>query len=455
MPEPGPENMPDDMPDETPDGTPDGTPEETPDGTPEETPEETREETPEETRGKTPANGSRRYVARRGSLSHTVDTLPASGIRRFFELLDSTEGVISLAVGQPDFPTPAQITRAASEAMLEGHTGYTSNYGLIELRTLLGRQLQRLYGVDYDPERELLLTTGVSEALDIAMRALVDEGDEVLVPEPCYVAYEPVVLLAGARYVAVPTGPETQFMVTAEELERQLTPATKVILLGYPSNPTGAVLDRSTMEEIARFAEEHNLWVIADELYDRLVYDTEHICFATLPGMRERTVLLGGFSKAYAMTGWRLGYVAASPLPLEAMMKVHQYIMMSAPTAAQYAAIEALRSGEEDVRGMVAEYDRRRRMIVRRLGQMGLPTVEPRGAFYAFPDIRSTGLNDLEFSERLVEEERVAVVPGSAFGEAGAGFVRVCYAADYASLEEAMDRMGRFVARYRSDVSAK
>ena len=395
------------------------------------------------------------HRARRGKNSATVSALPPSGIRRFFELLDETAGVISLAVGQPDFPTPAQITNAASDAMLAGHTGYTSNYGLPELRVRLSAHIERLYGVQYDPARELMMTTGVSEALDLAMRALLDHGDEVLVPEPAYVAYQPVVLLAGGRYVPVPTTPESDFMVTVEALEERVTPATKAILLGYPSNPTGAVLERPAMEAIARFAAQHDLFVIADELYDRLVYGIEHTCFPSIEGMRERTILLGGFSKAYAMTGWRLGYVAAPPDALEAMMKVHQYVMMSAPTAAQYAAIEALDSGEEDVRGMLAEYDRRRRMVVGRLNAMGLDTVEPRGAFYAFPDIRSTGLDDFTFAETLLTEERVALVPGSAFGESGAGFVRICYAADYDDIAEAMDRTERFVARCRARAGAK
>ena len=395
------------------------------------------------------------HSARRGLHSETVASLPASGIRRFFELLDEATGVISLAVGQPDFATPAQITNAASEAMLAGHTGYTSNYGVPELREMLSRQIERLYGVRYDPNGELMLTSGVSEALDIAMRALVDRDDEVLVPEPAYVAYQPVVLLAGGRYIPVPTDPEHSFMVTAAALEERITPATKAILLGYPSNPTGAVLDRPAMEAIAHVAEVHDLFVIADELYDRLVYDVEHVCFPSLEGMWKRTILLGGFSKAYAMTGWRLGWVAAPPHLLEAMMKVHQYVMMCAPTAAQYAAIEALTSGEEDVRGMVAEYDRRRRLVVGRLREIGLPTVEPRGAFYAFPDIRSTGLDDLAFAEALLEEERVAMVPGSAFGESGRGFVRICYAADYEDIEEAMDRTARFVARRRARAGAK
>jgi aminotransferase len=319
---------------------------------------------------------------------------------------------------------------------------------------LLSAHLERLYGVEYSPHHELLLTTGVSEALDLAIRAILDPGDEVLVPEPGYVAYEPVIALAGARYVGVPSDASTQFMVTVDALRRRLTPATKAILIGYPCNPTGAVLDRPSLEGIAAFAEEHDLLVISDEIYDRLVYDVAHVCFPSLPGMHERSVLLGGFSKAYAMTGWRLGYVAAPAPILEAMMKVHQYVMMCAPTAAQYAAIEALQSGEEDVRGMVAEYDRRRRLVFSRLQAMGLDTVEPRGAFYVFPDIRSSGIqDDLAFAEALLSEERVAVVPGSTFGESGRGFVRMCYAASYEDLEEAMFRLERFVARHRGSHS--
>jgi aminotransferase len=396
-----------------------------------------------------------RHEARRGLTSKTVAALPSSGIRRFFEMLDSMEGVISLGVGQPDFATPAQVSRAGVESMLDGRTGYTSNYGILELREALSAHLERRYGVHYSPKNEILLTTGVSEALDLACRALLDPGDEVLVPEPCYVAFEPVIILAGGRYVPVPTTPESQFMVTADELEQHITPATKAILLAYPSNPTGAVMSREALEAVAQVARRHTLWVISDETYDRLVYDHDHVCFSAIEGMRECTVLLGGFSKAYAMTGWRLGFAAAPPGVLEAMMKVHQYVMMSAPSAAQYAALEALASGEEDVRGMVAEYDRRRRMVLDRLREMHLPVVEPRGAFYIFPDISSTGLSDLEFCERLLVEERVAVIPGSSFGESGRGFVRICYAAAYADLEEAMRRIERFVDSRRAEAAQK
>ncbi len=397
--------------------------------------------------GRLVAETGAEYHARRGMTSHTLSTLPPSGIRRFFELLDGADGVISLAVGQPDFPTPSQITRAAADAMLAGHTGYTSNYGLLELREALAGHLDRRYGVDYSPTSELLLTTGVSEALDVSMRALLDHGDEVLVPEPGYVAYQPVVMMAGGVYVPVPTTPEQRFMVTAEALEARVTPATKAILLAYPSNPTGAVMTPEALEGVAAVAREHDLFVISDELYDRLLYGVEHVCFAALPGMRDRTVLLGGFSKAYAMTGWRLGYVAARPDLLEAIMKIHQYVMMSAPTAAQYAALEAFHSAEEDVRGMVAEYDRRRVLVCRRIAEIGLPLVEPRGAFYAFPDVRPTGMDGQAFAEALLAEEQVAVVPGGAFGESGRDFVRICYATAYDQLAEALDRIERFVRR--------
>jgi len=392
------------------------------------------------------------HAARRGLTSRTVAALPPSGIRRFFEMLDSMEGVISLGVGQPDFATPAQISNAGAQSMLDGATGYTSNYGLYELRERLSTHIERLRGVSYSPRNEILLTSGVSEALDIACRALLDPGDEVLSPEPCYVAFQPVILLAGGSYVPVPTSADAAFMVTAEDIEARITPATKVLLLAYPSNPTGAVMSREALEAVADVVARHDLWVISDETYDRLIYDHEHTCFSAIEGMRDRTVLLGGFSKAYAMTGWRLGYAAAPVSVLEAMMKVHQYVMMSAPTAAQYAALEALESGEEDVRGMVAEYDRRRRMAHQKLSEMGLPAVEPRGAFYIFPDITSTGLSDLEFCERLLSEERVAVIPGSAFGESGRGFVRICYAAAYDDIEEAMSRISRFVDRRRAEL---
>jgi len=388
-------------------------------------------------------------VTHRGNISQHVQAIPSSGIRRFFDLLASMEGVISLGVGQPDFVTPNQIRQAAIKSLEDGETYYTSNYGLLELRNAISRHLQRLYGIHYDSGTEIIVTSGVSEALNIALEAIIDPGDEVLSPDPGYVAYMPCVLLAGGQYMQVPTRADDGFALRPDELEQRITPRTKALLIGYPANPTGAVMSREVLEAVAEIVDRHSLFVISDEIYDRLVYDTEHVCFATLPKMRDRTILMGGFSKAYAMTGWRLAYTCARGELTEAMMKVHQYVMMSAPTPAQFAALEALRSGEEDVRGMVAEYDRRRTMVLAKLREMQLPCAEPRGAFYVFPNIGSSGMNDETFAERLLMEERVAVIPGSAFGEAGAGHVRICYAQRYDLLEEAMDRMQRFVLRQR------
>jgi aminotransferase len=389
----------------------------------------------------------------RGNISQHVQSIPSSGIRRFFDLLASMDGVISLGVGQPDFVTPNHIRQAAIRSIEGGETYYTSNYGLVELRAAISRHIARLYGVHYDAGTEIIVTAGVSEALNVALEAILDPGDEVLSPDPGYVAYLPCVLLAGGQYIQVPTRAEDGFALHTEELEQRITPRTKALLIGYPANPTGAVMSREVMEAVAKIVERHNLFVLSDEIYDRLVYDTEHVCFASLPGMRDRTILLGGFSKAYAMTGWRLAYTCARAELTEAMMKVHQYVMMSAPTPAQFAALQALNEGEEDVRGMVAEYDRRRRLVVNGLNAMGLSCAEPHGAFYAFPMVGSTGMNDETFAERLLKEERVAVIPGSAFGEAGAGHVRICYAQSYDLLEEALERMRRFVSKHR--VSSK
>jgi aminotransferase len=388
-------------------------------------------------------------VTHRGNISQHVQQIPSSGIRRFFDLLASMEGVISLGVGQPDFVTPNHIRQAAIKSIEDGETYYTSNYGLVELRAAISRHINRLYDIRYDAGTEIIVTAGVSEGLQLALLAILDPGDEVLSPDPGYVAYLPAVLLAGGTYMQVPTRSDDGFQLHPEDLEARITPRTKAILFGYPANPTGAVMTTETAHAVAEIARKHDLFVISDEIYDRLVYGAEHICFPTLPAMRERTIMLGGFSKAYAMTGWRLAYTCARSELTEAMMKVHQYIMMSAPTPAQFAAIQALTSGEEDVRGMVAEYDRRRQMVVERLNNMGLPCAAPSGAFYAFPKVGGSGMNDETFAERLLMEERVAVIPGSAFGEAGAGHVRICYAQNYDLLIEAMDRMERFVSRNR------
>ncbi|OGO51693.1 MAG: aromatic amino acid aminotransferase [Chloroflexi bacterium RBG_16_68_14] len=388
-------------------------------------------------------------MTHRGAISQHVQGLPASGIRKFFDLLSSMDGVISLGVGEPDFVTPSHISQAAIRSIEEGITHYTSNYGLIELRQAIAHHLHRLYGMEYDPATEIIVTTGVSEAINLAMLAIIDRGDEVLCPDPSYVAYLPAVLLAGGVFVPVPTFADNGFKVRARDLEERITSRTKAILIGYPSNPTGAVMEREDLLAVAQVAERHNLFVISDEIYDRLVYGVEHTCFASLPGMRERALLMGGFSKAYAMTGWRLAYTCARVDVTEAMMRVHQYITMSAPTMSQYAALEALRSGEEDVRGMVAEYDRRRRLMVPALNAMGLTCFEPRGAFYCFPSVSVTGLSDEAFAEGLLMEEKVAVVPGSAFGQFGVGHVRICYTAPYEVLQDALERMRRFVGRHR------
>ena len=387
----------------------------------------------------------------RAKVSKRVDGIPPSGIRKFFDLIASTEGIISLGVGEPDFITPWHIREAAIYSIEHGHTHYTSNLGTLELRRELAVYLERLYGVAYDPDNEILITVGVSEALDLAVRATLNPDEEVISPEPGFVAYFPVVHMAGGTLVPVPTTMEDEFRVRAIDVAERITPRTRSLLLNNPSNPTGAVLDEQTLTDLARLAEERDLLVISDEIYDRLVYsqDEPFVSFASLPGMKERTITLGGFSKGFAMTGWRIGYAAGPAEIIAAMTKIHQYTMMSAPTVAQAAALEALRHGEDAVQSMLEAYDQRRKLLVEGLRRIGLPCVEPRGAFYAFPSILPTGLGSEEFTERLLIEEKVAVVPGAAFGPAGEGFIRCCYAASIEDIEEALERMGRFVARHR------
>ncbi len=385
-------------------------------------------------------------------LSQRVQQVPSSGIRRFFDIAATMKDVISLSIGEPDFVTPDSIRRAGVASIERGETKYTSNSGTLELRHALSEHLAKRYNVCYDPDKEILVTVGVSEALHCAMLATIDPGDEVIVPEPCFVAYKPSVVFCGGAPVVVETRVENDFQVTAQAIERAVTPRTKAILIGYPNNPTGAVMSRERLLEVARVAEKHNLIVFSDEIYDRLVYGVEHVCFAALPArsVRERTVLLGGFSKDYAMTGWRVGYVCANPEILGAIRKVHQYIIMSAPTMGQVAALEGLLHAEADVQAMVRSYDQRRQVIVAGFNSIGLPTFEPRGAFYAFPDIRqTTGLSSEQFCEKLLLEEHVAVVPGTAFGACGEGYARVCYAASMANIEEALTRMERFVKRQK------
>ena len=384
----------------------------------------------------------------RNFISHRVTSVPPSGIRRYFDIAATMKDVISLGIGEPDFVTPANILREGIASLERGQTGYTSNSGTVELRTALSAHLQKLYGVEYNPETELLITVGVSEAMYLALTAIIDPGDEVIVPQPCFVAYAPEVIFAGGTAITIPTSVANEFQVTAEEIEAKITPQTKAILIGYPNNPTGAVMTRDRLRNIARIAEKHDLLVISDEIYDRLVYGIEHTCFAALPGMKDRTVLLGGFSKDYAMTGWRIGYVAAPAEVLAATRKVHQYTIMSAPTMGQHAALAALQHGEEHVQSMVAEYDRRRKLIVSGCNSLGLDCFEPRGAFYAFPSIAKTGLSEDEFAEKLLAEEQVAVIPGNAFGVGGEGFVRMAYAQSYEKIEQALARIQKFMRRY-------
>jgi len=383
-------------------------------------------------------------------ISRRVRDIPPSGIRRFFDLLASMEGVISLGVGEPDFVTPWHIREAGIYSLEQGYTSYTSNYGLLELREELASHIAGRRGISYDPQRELLITVGVSEGVDLALRAILDPGDEVIVHDPSYVSYIPCTVLAGGAFVPVPTNLENDFQVRAGDIEKRITQRTKAILLGYPSNPTGAVMDREELVKIAKVAKRHNLLVISDEIYERLVYGVEHTCFASLPGMKERTILLSGFSKAYAMTGWRIGYAAAREEIIEAMMKIHQYIIMCAPTMAQMAALEALKGGDAEVEEMVADYDQRRRVMVKGLNDIGLTCFEPKGAFYAFPSIKGTGLSSDEFAESLLIEDKVAVVPGSTFGQCGEGHIRCCYATSLEEIEEALERMARFVKRHRA-----
>ncbi len=391
---------------------------------------------------------NQRTAPARPRLAGRVRSVPASGIRKFFDVIATMPDVISLGVGEPDFTTPPRIVQAGLRSLESGRTHYTSNYGTLELRRAIADELSGRFGVTYDPATEIVVTVGGSEAVADTMLALVEPGDEVILHDPSYVAYLPAIVFAGGVCVPVPTRAADGFALDPDEVERRITPRTRVLFLGYPCNPTGAVLPPDVLRALADIAIRHDLLVVSDEIYARLVYGGHrHEPIASLPGMRERTVTIGGFSKAYAMTGWRLGYACAPKELVDGLMKVHQYAIMCAPTTAQDAAVVALRDCDDDVEAMLAEYDRRRRMFVDGLNRIGLPTVEPRGAFYAFPDIRGTGLTSDEFSERLLFDEHVAVVPGDAFGEAGAGHVRACYATSYEQIEEALVRIEQFVSK--------
>ena len=382
-----------------------------------------------------------RYISRR------IAGLKPSGIRKFFDIAATMKDVISLGIGEPDFTTPEPILKAGIRSLERGDTHYTSNFGIIELRRALADHFSRLYGVHYNPETEILITVGGSEALNLAAIALLNPGEEMLIPTPCFVSYQAAAIMAGGVAVEVPSRMENNFDLDPNELKAAITPRTKAILLGYPNNPTGAVSSRENLLKVARMAEENDLIVISDEIYDRLVYGVKHVCFPSLPGMRERTLLLGGFSKDYAMTGWRIGYAAGPESLIKGLLRVHQYMVMSAPTMSQYAALEALMSGEPHVQQMHDEYDRRRKLIVSGFNQIGLPTFEPKGAFYAFPKVSATGLDDETFCNRLLYEQHVAMVPGNAFGLGGEGFARCSYATNYDLIEEALVRIERFVRK--------
>ena len=381
-------------------------------------------------------------------LSKRVAGLKPSGIRKFFDIAATMKEVISLGIGEPDFTTPRPILDAGIRSLQAGETHYTSNSGKMELRQGIADNLERLYGVKYDGATEVIATVGVSEALYLTFVALLNPGDEVIIPTPCFVAYQAEVYLAGGIPVEIPSKMENNFQVDPDQVRTAITPRTKAIFIGYPNNPTGAVAERETLMEIAKIAIEHDLMVVSDEIYDRLVYGFKHVCFPALgEEIKQRTVLLGGFSKSHAMTGWRIGFAAAPEEIIQGMVRIHQYTIMSAPTTAQDAAIEALKA-DFFVDEMVAEYDRRRKLIVGGLNKLGLTTFEPRGAFYAFPNIKASGMDSETFAEKLLLEEHVAVVPGDAFGAGGSGFVRCSYATAYERIEEALRRMEKFMQRH-------
>lgn len=385
-------------------------------------------------------------------ISPAIKAVPPSGIRRFFDIAAEMDDVISLGVGEPDFVTPWSIRESCVYGLEQGYTSYTANRGLLELRQEICNLQKRSNNLDYDAKTDCLVTVGVSEALDIALRAILSPGDEVLIPEPCYVSYTACTTMAGGVPVPVPAKIENDFRVTPADLEPHVTEKTRAILIGYPNNPTGTILTRKEMEDLADFAVKHDLIVMSDEIYGDLTYGGEkHICFASLPGMQERTILFNGFSKAYAMTGWRIGYALANKAIISAMTKIHQYTMLCAPITAQIAAVEALRHGEKYMKKMVSEYDKRRRLIYEGLQKAGLSCFEPKGAFYIFPDIRSTGLTSEEFAEKLLMKEHVALVPGSAFGACGEGYVRCSYATSVANISEAIARIDHFVQHIKKN----
>ena len=386
----------------------------------------------------------------RNPLSKTIEQIKPSGIRKFFDIVNEMPSAISLGVGEPDFDTPWHIREEGIYSLEKGKTFYTSNSGLLELREEICKWYKRKYKVDYDYRQEVLLTVGGSEGIDVALRAMLDPGDEVIIPEPCYVSYVPCVELTGGVPVTIPLKNENQFRLTPEELLGAITDKTKILILAYPSNPTGAVMSKADLEPIAKICQEKDIFVISDEIYSELTYGGEsHCTIASLPGMRDRTIIVNGFSKAYAMTGWRLGYALAPQIIAEQMVKVHQFAIMCAPTTSQYAAISAIKEGDKDIERMREAYDKRRHFLLRTFEEMRLPCFEPHGAFYVFPCIKEFGMSSEEFATRLLKEEELAVVPGTAFGNCGEGFVRISYAYSIDELREAMNRINNFITRLR------
>ncbi len=385
----------------------------------------------------------------RNPLSERITEIPFSGIRKFFDIASEMQDVISLGVGEPDFDTPWHIRDEGIYSLEKGRTAYTSNAGLKELKMEIAKYLERRFQVSYDYDTEMMITVGGSEASDVAMRAMLDPQDEVLIPQPSYVSYVPCAILANGTPVVINLKEENEFRLTAQELTESITPKTKLLVLPFPNNPTGAILEKKDLEAIAKVVIDHDLYVLSDEIYAELTYQQDHVTIASLPGMRERTVLINGFSKSYSMTGWRLGYACAPKNILEQMLKIHQYAIMCAPTTSQYAAVEAVRNGDNDVQKMREEYNGRRRYLIHRFREMGLACFEPFGAFYAFPCIKEFGMSSDEFATRMLQEEKVVVVPGTAFGDCGEGFLRISYAYSLEKLKEALDRMEHFINRLR------
>ncbi len=386
----------------------------------------------------------------RNPLSQTIVSIKPSGIRKFFDIASERKDTISLGVGEPDFDTPWHIRDEGIYSLEKGKTFYTSNSGLIELRTEICNYYTRRFGVTYDPKKETVITVGGSEAIDIALRAMVDPGDEVIIPQPCYVSYEPCAILAGAKPVIIELKNENQFRLTPEELEAAVTDKTKILVLAFPNNPTGAIMEKEDLEKIAKICIEKDIFVLSDEIYAELTYMKEHVTIASIPGMRERTIVINGFSKAYAMTGWRLGYAMGPEEIISQMTKIHQFAIMCAPTTSQYAAVEALRNGDDDVKMMKESYNQRRNFLMNAFAEMKLPCFEPFGAFYTFPDIREFDMTSEEFAFALLDAQNVAVVPGTAFGDSGEGFLRISYAYSLEKLKIAMERIALFVEDLRS-----